>query len=370
MPVGHLHPPWEPPVIGLHVQPRVRRRPRVPHGLALCITPSRARLAVLHSPFGLDTAGRDGADGKLDTMHKRMTRRGALAWSALVGLFFVSSTALAAGRERSRYVAFGGGRHWLLVDVYAKKGRPLTLPDGVSAEELTVTPDGRHVAFTARPADRASDTIYLWEPATGAAPAPIDTDGGRYANPAFSPDGTWLYFVHNLLPARGPGMHGERNYAQLYRRRVSGGALEPLTEDTGCKMQPTPGPGDTVLLVHNSCRESRSLILAHLGSGRRDTLVPMGPEQLSQPVLSPDGKAVLLTYEGQNTLTVMEQVLATGTRRPLFTLPRVTHGLQARYGVTRSEIFYLREGQLWLHRGGKSVPVQPLVPSSESPATP
>lgn len=283
-------------------------------------------------------------------------------------VLLASSTTLAAKRERSRFVAFGGGKHWLLVDVYTKKGRHLTLPDGVRAEELTVSTDGSQVAFTARPEERASDTIFLWTPSNGDAPVSIATGGGRYANPAFSPDGTWLYFVHNLLPARGPGMHGERNYAQLYRQRLAGGPPEALTADTGCKMQPTPGMADTVLLVHNSCRESRSLVRENLSSGRRDILIPMSSEQLFQPVLSPDGKAVLLTFEGQNTLTVMEQVIATGSRRLLLTLPRVTPGLQARYGVTRSEILYLREGQVWLYRSGKSIPIQPVVQPSNSPS--
>ena len=87
-------------------------------------------------------------------------------------------------------------RLWV-IDVAARQARQLTTGE-IHVTGLSLSPDGRTVAFAGQPTPRIPDDFrsdLYTIPTAGGSPAPLVARKGADGAPAFSPDGKWIAFV-------------------------------------------------------------------------------------------------------------------------------------------------------------------------------
>jgi Tol biopolymer transport system component len=158
------------------------------------------------------------------------------------------------------YAAFGRYRTWSLVNLADGKSEWLPLPQAWRPQELTVSPDGKLVVFTRYAAEAGTYLLYSWDKDPAHEPRRVGYTRGYHANPAVDPNGDWIYFAHNPDAVGMPMSHMARAYAQIYRVRIDGSELQPLTNEQGCHFAPAPGKDGQVLFVHTQCHgTARSL---------------------------------------------------------------------------------------------------------------
>lgn len=147
-------------------------------------------------------------------------------------------------------------------------------PLGDGARQISISPDGRYVAFTGRSAgatgtstdiflyDHQQDTVSL---VTRDPMRPMGGNG-ESGNPTISPDGRWLYFESR---ANNLGVSGPLNAFSSYRFPFAGGAVELLS--------PKTGSGGRAMTLPSSAAgfspEGTSLAFARWSSSQRDLLL-------------------------------------------------------------------------------------------------
>lgn len=156
---------------------------------------------------------------------------------------------------------------------------PFPSPSLTPASMVAVSRDGTRIAYV-------DDRLYVRDLGEAEARAVAGTaETLAVTQPAFSPDGQWLAYVHVVGPA-GPFL--------VKRVPVSGGA--PLTLYTGQTIDGFPQglswPAADALLFANS----EGVVRLPANGGATEVLVArMGEERLYSPQLLPDGDTVLFT---------------------------------------------------------------------------
>jgi dipeptidyl aminopeptidase/acylaminoacyl peptidase len=114
----------------------------------------------------------------------------------------------------------------LLCAAPAWAGRPMVVEDLHRLSRVgdaRLSPDGKWVAFTVGRSDLARNRMVtnLWMvPTAGGAPQPLTfSDKGSNADPRFSPDSRFLYFLSNRVDGK----------PQIYRLPIGGGEARPIT---------------------------------------------------------------------------------------------------------------------------------------------
>ncbi len=166
--------------------------------------------------------------------------------------------------------------------------RGVTTPLGLPPANYVsprVSPDGRLIAVaTESPRETA---IWIYEIEGNAAPRRLTFDGQSQA-PAWSADGTWVYFLSTP----------ERDTPGLYRQRADGsGQPERLTRD-GRRSFPESAAPDGSLMIFTAMSPFRLMALTLATKEAR----PVGDMRSATPfqsALSPDGK--WLAYQVSNT---------------------------------------------------------------------
>ena len=99
------------------------------------------------------------------------------------------------------------------------------LVDRLEPREITVSPDGRLVAFVAGPVGRREEhpqsSVWLGKTSVESSARPFTSGSAQDQSPRFAPDGSALYFLSD---------REECKVTQLYRVRIDGGEAERLTE--------------------------------------------------------------------------------------------------------------------------------------------
>ncbi len=175
-------------------------------------------------------------------------------------------------------------------DVYALRvggggkvnGSPVRLTTGLGAQSISLSADGRRMAYSAY-----IPTANLWSipfpehpPVTIAAATPVTSGRQVIERSAVSRDGRWIYYTSD-----------RSGNGDLYRLPLAGGEPERLTDDPSDDFSPSPSPDGREVAFHSWRGGSRDIYVLPLDGGpvQRVTATPL---QEAQPVWSPDGSAI------------------------------------------------------------------------------
>lgn len=213
-------------------------------------------------------------DGSLITVSDSTSLNHSPVWSADGRwIFFVSN----------RY----GGR-----DVFGQHlsrtgnvaGAPVRLTTGLSAHSISLTPDGKYLAYAFL--DATSNVWSMPIPngrALTLAGLTQETFGSQTVEGlSVSRDGEWLYFDSNLA-----------GNADLYRVRLPHGEQEQLSFDTSDEFNGVPSPDGREVTFHSFRTGSRDIFVMPLDGGAVQS-VTNSPLQEAAADWKPDGTA--LTY--------------------------------------------------------------------------
>lgn len=216
--------------------------------------------------------------------------------------------------ENAEHLVFSAFKRLYRYDLDSKRLFALT-PPALPAFYPALSPDGRQVAFVSW--DKGTAQIYAVS-IRGGRPKRLSRQAGHYTDLVYTPDGKQLLAIrasaHERL-LREFDM-GAATGAELVRLPSQGGDAIAITPATGLS-QPHFGPEpNRVYLNSNASDFARNstggLISVRLdGSDRRDELSVAAPGiysaeddvQVSQLVLAPDGRQVLVRHAGQVYLT-------------------------------------------------------------------
>lgn len=166
-------------------------------------------------------------------------------------------------------------------------------PGGMEPTHLSVSPDGSRYVFTAKPPEGTQPLLYRLERGE-AKPTLLAFRGGFHAQPTFTNDGAWVFFIYHPtkdtewgIPAT-VGEMEDRMYGQIYKVKVDGSGLEQVTTSRGCKLFPDARDSKTVAYTHTNCGATSML---ELTTGQRvEAVLPMSTLRPHLPRLSSDGK--------------------------------------------------------------------------------
>ena len=161
------------------------------------------------------------------------------------------------------------------------------LSDTSQAIDAAISPDGEFVAFIKEENGRQSLWLKQVSAASSIQIVPPAEDV-HYASPAFSPDGSHIYFLKDTSK-------GAR--AMLYQVPKLGGEEKKRAEDislqdSGSNFSISPD-GKQVAFIRLDEEFNRSLMIANLdGTGERKLIARQLPDYLTGAAFSPDGKTV------------------------------------------------------------------------------
>jgi eukaryotic-like serine/threonine-protein kinase len=163
------------------------------------------------------------------------------------------------------------------------RGEPARLTTGLGAISISLSGDGRRLAYAAYSA-RAN----IWSlPIPSGAPISAEsatavTSGSQVIEAMrISRDHRWLLFDSDL-----------RGNADIYRVPVSGGQPEQLTSDPADEFAPDLSPDGRAITYHSWRTGTRDIEVKPLDGGPVERVTDT-PAQESYPVWSPDGRAIL-----------------------------------------------------------------------------
>jgi Tol biopolymer transport system component len=188
-------------------------------------------------------------------------------------------------------------------DVYAQdiasggrpRGVPVRITTGLNAQSLSVSADGRRIAYTVYTA-RAniwSLPIPTGGPVTPDAATPLTLGNQVIEAMRVSRDGRWLVFDSDL-----------RGNADIYRIPASGGQVEQLTNEPFDEFAPDLSPDGSEVAYHSFRTGTRDIEVKRL-DGAPAQRVTDTPRQESYPVWAPNGRAIAFLDQPRAPTTAM-----------------------------------------------------------------
>ena len=182
-------------------------------------------------------------------------------------------------------VAFAS-RGWIWVmDLSSGVARRLTRGGEIDARPAW-SPDGQVIAFVR---DDTRDTEIVWvAAATGAELGRVDSPGIEL-DPAFSADGTKLFYS---------SAEAEAGTLDLWAVDIASGVRRPVTNAPGIELKPQPGESSLVYLAKGGGRDR--VVVRSGGSPESRTLIEGNIASMARPALSPDGSTVAVNWPTQD----------------------------------------------------------------------
>ncbi len=222
----------------------------------------------------------------------------SLSASGSSGSISSGAPAAAARRARSPLLWIGGGIAVLAVAALAWFGlrrgqathqpfqdmRMSTQTNRGDVTDCILSPDGRFLAYLAGRAGRLS--LRVRQVATGSDVEVLPAADAQIRNPAFSPDGNYLYYT-----AFKPDV---QNYLSLFQVPSLGGTPQEITFDVDSRVSFAPG-GERLVFWRNIVESGEGrLIEFTLGSRKERVITTLGAGEVFEgtPAWSPDGKRI------------------------------------------------------------------------------
>ncbi len=181
-------------------------------------------------------------------------------------------------------VAFAS-RGWIWVmDLSNGVARRLTRGGGIDARPAW-SPDGELIAFVR---DDTEDTEIVWVAASGGAELGRVDSPGLELDPAFSSDGTKIFYS---------SAESEAGTLDLWAVDVASGVRRPVTDAPGIELKPQPGERALVYLRKGGGRDR--VVVRSGDSTEPRTLIEGSIASMARPALSPDGSTVAVNWPTQ-----------------------------------------------------------------------
>ena len=208
----------------------------------------------------------------------------------------------------------------------APTGDPRRLTTGLGIQEMSLSADGRHLAYTIF---QSSSNVWAFDlPGTGT----ITADRGRALTSGsqvvedigLSPDGRWMAFASD----RG----GSQN---IWRVPTTGGEPVPVTTGPGRNMDPEYSPDGTRIVFHSMRNGNRDLYTISPDGGNEQPLL-IRPLEDGDGTWSPDGHSMAFFTFGEGMKSPVTSVMKLDGGGPRI----LVDGLGARWSPDGREIAY------------------------------
>jgi dipeptidyl aminopeptidase/acylaminoacyl peptidase len=177
-------------------------------------------------------------------------------------------------------------------------GAPTRLTTGLNAAQVTVSADGRRLAYAA-----FTQTSNIWSvrvsnsgPALVSRAEPVTRGSQVVENGSVSYDGRWLVFDSD-----------RRGVQQLYRTPLAGGEVEQLTSGAGPAFIPRFSPDGREIAYHAFEGGTRQIFVIP-AEGGAPTRITTGRHHDWGPRWSPDGRTLSIVRDAQTPAEKTELV--------------------------------------------------------------
>ena len=164
------------------------------------------------------------------------------------------------------------------------RGEPQRVTTGLGAQTISLSPDGRHLAFT-----RLQSSTNIWAmpvptdvPVTAATATPITTGTQTIESVDVTRDGRQLVFDSD-----------RSGNADIYTMATAGGEAVQLTTDSAGDYSPAWSPDGTRIAFHSLRTGNRDLFIMN-ADGTGLTRLTSDPREELDPSWSPDGRAIVV----------------------------------------------------------------------------
>jgi Tol biopolymer transport system component len=170
----------------------------------------------------------------------------------------------------------------------APRGPPLRLTTGLNAHTISLSADGRRIAYgdLAIESNAWSIAVPVHPPAQPTSATQV-THGSQFVETStLSRDGRWLYYDSDLS-----------GNMDLYRMALPAGAPERLTTDSSDDFWPAPSPDGREVAFHSWRAGSRDIWVMPLDGGPLQR-VTSSPAQEAMAFWAPDGRSIAYSIFG------------------------------------------------------------------------
>lgn len=268
-------------------------------------------------------------------------------------------TLVAAGIHSAerRPVMFGDRENWLVMDASTYSVERISYPVA-NISNVAVSPDASQFVFIAPEPTMRDDALWVWRRGEPKAKI-LESQGGRYSDPVFDPDGRWIYYSHTASTGQ---RHMFGTYAQIFRIRPDGSGREQVTNEAGCHFGATFS-GTSLAFIHSSCTGNCTL---------KRMRSPMAPKVIASPAgtidevtVSADGQTVVYVV-GQPDGILLRTARAGGESKTLAELARRASRLRPAFGASDQEILFQNDGFVWLLRKGQQLALVSITEGGEA----
>ena len=174
--------------------------------------------------------------------------------------------------------------------------------------QTAISPDGKFLLNVQ--VQNGERSLWLRNILTGSDTQVVAPNGQRFALPAFSPDGNYIYFVESVRRSS--------DTYDLFRAPVLGGTPEMIAKDVDCNATFSPDGKKIVYVRANDPEVGKWRMLEANADGSSETVLlsVIGKDSPSGLAWSPDGKRVAAAISGEMSGAIKMYDFTSGQLKP------------------------------------------------------